>query len=86
MSDQATPAKRRSWLVALPLLCFVALAALFLVRLGSGDPSKIPSALIGRPAPLTVMPALEGLSRDGAQMLDNLLPGSRIVHDRATAE
>jgi cytochrome c biogenesis protein CcmG/thiol:disulfide interchange protein DsbE len=68
MSDQATPAKRRSWLVALPLLGFVALAALFLVRLGSGDPSKIPSALIGRPAPLTVMPALEGLSRDGAQI------------------
>jgi cytochrome c biogenesis protein CcmG/thiol:disulfide interchange protein DsbE len=68
MSDQATPAKRRSWLVALPLLGFVALAALFLVRLGSGDPSKIPSALIGRPAPLTVMPALQGLSRDGAQI------------------
>ena len=35
----------------LPLLVFLALAALFLLRLGAGDPSRIPSALIGRPAP-----------------------------------
>lgn len=62
------PLRRRGWLMALPLLAFAALAALFLVRLGAGDPSRIPSALIGRPAPQTVMPALEGLLRDGAQV------------------
>ena len=40
--------------VALPLIGFMAVAALFLLRLYGGDPSKIPSALIGRPAPQTV--------------------------------
>jgi cytochrome c biogenesis protein CcmG/thiol:disulfide interchange protein DsbE len=39
---------------------------LFLLRLYGGDPSKIPSALIGRPAPQTALPALAGLTRDGA--------------------
>jgi cytochrome c biogenesis protein CcmG/thiol:disulfide interchange protein DsbE len=67
MSDRAAP-KRRSWLVALPLIFFVALAAIFLARLHGGDPSKIPSALIGRPAPQTPLPQLAGLARDGAQV------------------
>ena len=61
-------AGRRSWLVALPLLGFIALAGLFLVRLHSGDPSKIPSALIGRPAPQTTLPPLPGLVSAGAQV------------------
>ena len=47
--------------MALPLIGFIAVAALFLLRLYGGDPSKIPSALIGRPAPQTALPALEGL-------------------------
>ena len=71
MSDfpsTTAPTQRRSWLVALPLLAFAALAALFWFRLGSGDPSRIPSALIGRPAPPTALPPLEGLLADGAQM------------------
>jgi cytochrome c biogenesis protein CcmG/thiol:disulfide interchange protein DsbE len=51
--------------MALPLLAFAALAAIFGFRLGGGDPSKIPSALIGRPAPETALPALQGLVRDG---------------------
>ena len=34
-----------------PVLVFLALAALFGVRLRSGDPSRIPSALIGQAAP-----------------------------------
>jgi cytochrome c biogenesis protein CcmG/thiol:disulfide interchange protein DsbE len=67
MNDIVAP-KRRSWLVALPLLFFIALAGIFLARLYSGDPSKIPSALIGRPAPQTPLPQLEGLARDGAQV------------------
>ena len=71
MSEPATndvsPGGRR-WLVALPLIGFVALAGLFLLRLQGGDPSKIPSALIGRPAPPTALPALEGLVRDGTQI------------------
>ena len=57
--------RRRPWLMALPLVAFAALAALFWFRLGSGDPAKIPSALIGRPAPQTTLPALEGLANNG---------------------
>jgi cytochrome c biogenesis protein CcmG/thiol:disulfide interchange protein DsbE len=56
------------WLVALPLLGFVALAGIFLLRLHGGDPSKIPSALIGRPAPPTVLPPLVGLVSNGTQV------------------
>ena len=68
MSTDATETATRSrrWLVMLPLIGFGILAALFLVRLFGGDPSKLPSALIGRPAPQTALPALDGLLRDGA--------------------
>lgn len=59
---QQTPSQRRSWIVLAPLLVFGALAVLFAFRLGSGDPSRIPSALIGRAAPQTALPALEGLT------------------------
>ena len=68
MSGPATsdaPRQSRRWLVALPLLVFIAVAALFLLRLYGGDPSKIPSALIGQPAPQTALPALEGLVNNG---------------------
>ncbi len=51
--------------VLLPLALFLALALLFLIRLYSGDPSVIPSALIGRPAPQTKLPPIAGLDRDG---------------------
>jgi cytochrome c biogenesis protein CcmG, thiol:disulfide interchange protein DsbE len=57
--------RRRRMIVLIPLVAFLALAALFMLRLGSGDPSRIPSALIGRPAPPTHLPALAGLERDG---------------------
>lgn len=60
--------QRRTWLVIMPLAAFLALAALFFFRLGSGDPSRIPSALIGREAPQTDLAPLEGLVRDGAQV------------------
>jgi cytochrome c biogenesis protein CcmG/thiol:disulfide interchange protein DsbE len=65
MSDQALP-KRRLFLMALPLLGFAVMAALFWFRLGAGDPAKLPSALIGRPVPQTTLPALEGLASNGA--------------------
>ena len=63
-----TKPKRRLF-VLLPLAIFLALAALFFFRLGSGDPSRIPSALIGRPAPDTNLAAVPGLNtRDGTPM------------------
>ena len=63
-----TAPRTRRWLVMLPLIFFGALAALFLLRLYGGDPSKLPSALIGRPAPQTALPALEGLQADNSQV------------------
>ena len=56
---------RRRMIVLIPLFAFLALAALFMYRLGTGDPSRIPSALIGHPAPATNLPPLQGLERDG---------------------
>jgi cytochrome c biogenesis protein CcmG, thiol:disulfide interchange protein DsbE len=69
MSDLDTsdaPSPRRLWLMALPLVAFAALAALFWFGLQAGDPSRIPSALIGRPAPQTTLPALDGLVVNGS--------------------
>ncbi len=55
------PAPRpRRVLVALPLVVFAGLALLFFVRLGAGDPSEIPSPLIGRPVPDFALPPLAG--------------------------
>jgi cytochrome c biogenesis protein CcmG/thiol:disulfide interchange protein DsbE len=55
----------RRVLVLLPLAVFLGLAALFFIRLGASDVSRIPSALIGREAPATDLPAVAGLERDG---------------------
>ena len=57
---------RRRVMVLAPLVVFLALVALFLIRLYSGDPSRIPSALIGHPAPQTDLPPVAGLERNGA--------------------
>jgi cytochrome c biogenesis protein CcmG/thiol:disulfide interchange protein DsbE len=65
---ETPPVKRRRLLVLLPLACFLALAALFLFRLGAGDPGRLPSALIGRPVPDTPLPPLPNLTRDGTQL------------------
>jgi cytochrome c biogenesis protein CcmG/thiol:disulfide interchange protein DsbE len=60
------PSRRRGfgW-AAVPFLIFAGVAALFAFALTSGDPSKLPSALIGRPVPHTEFASLEGLVRDG---------------------
>jgi cytochrome c biogenesis protein CcmG, thiol:disulfide interchange protein DsbE len=70
MSERVTSgaARRRSWLMVLPLVGFIGLAVLFWFRLGDGDPSRIPSALIGHPAPQTALPPLPGLVNSGAQV------------------
>ena len=78
MSDvgpPAPPTRRRSLLMALPLVLFAGLAALFWFRLGDRDPSRIPSALLGRPAPATVLPPVEGLVNNGAAV-PGLDPGA----------
>ena len=57
-------------LLAWPLVIFGLLALLFTFALRSGDPSRLPSALIGRPAPSLALQPLEGLSDNG-----NPVPG-----------
>ena len=64
-SSPPPPTRRGRLFVLLPLVAFLGLAALFLVRLGAGDASRIPSALIGHNAPATDLPAVSGLERDG---------------------
>jgi cytochrome c biogenesis protein CcmG/thiol:disulfide interchange protein DsbE len=59
---------RRRVLVLLPLTLFAGLATLFLIRLFAGDPSLLPSPLIGHPAPQTALPPVEGLARDGVAL------------------
>ena len=49
----------RRLVYALPLLAFAAIAVWFLFGLGR-DPAKLPSALIDKPVPQFVLPALEG--------------------------
>ena len=46
-----TPRRGSRWLLFLPIAVFAALAALFFIRLYTGDASLLPSALIGRQVP-----------------------------------
>jgi cytochrome c biogenesis protein CcmG/thiol:disulfide interchange protein DsbE len=64
-ANEGVTSKRSRILVLLPLIAFVALAALFFYRLGAGDPSRLPSALIGHPVPTFDLPGIPGLERDG---------------------
>jgi cytochrome c biogenesis protein CcmG/thiol:disulfide interchange protein DsbE len=63
-ANERTGIVRRRLIVLLPLVVFLAVVALFLIRLFAGDPSRIPSALIGQPAPQTTLPPVAGLERD----------------------
>lgn len=58
------PPRRSAWVV-LPAAIFFGLAIMFAFALFSGDPSKLPSALIGRPAPKVEFAPLEGLKAAG---------------------
>ena len=59
---------RRLGPVLAPLLIFAAMAGLFGFALQKGDPKKIPSALIGRPAPRIALAAIDGLAEAGKPM------------------
>jgi cytochrome c biogenesis protein CcmG, thiol:disulfide interchange protein DsbE len=64
-TKQGANVGRRRLIVLAPLLLFLSLVAIFLISLFSGDPSRIPSALIGHPAPQTALPPVAGLDRNG---------------------
>ncbi|MEO0800089.1 MAG: DsbE family thiol:disulfide interchange protein [Pseudomonadota bacterium] len=62
---QAPIKKSGNGLVFLPVAIFVLLALMFGFSLVSGDPSRVPSALIGQPAPDRELQPLPGLTRNG---------------------
>lgn len=70
IAPEADAEKRRPKIWAfLPLAGFVVLAGLFYHQLYAGDPSTLPSVLIGRPVPAFDLPPVEGLVRpDGAPL------------------
>jgi len=68
VDERATPGRTRGLIVLIPLLVFLGLAILFAFSLHSGDPSKIPSPLIGNPAPQTDLPPVPGLRDNGVQL------------------
>jgi cytochrome c biogenesis protein CcmG, thiol:disulfide interchange protein DsbE len=49
----------------MPVFVFVGIAIFFGIALTTGDPSKIPSTLIGKPVPQSSFPAVEELVADG---------------------
>lgn len=62
-----TPGRKRGVLTYIvPALIFMAMAGMFAFALKKGDPSRLPSALIGKPAPEFTVTAIEGLN-DGSQ-------------------
>jgi cytochrome c biogenesis protein CcmG/thiol:disulfide interchange protein DsbE len=68
MTEQTRPASYRRLGPALPLAIFAVLAGLFWYALQSGDPSLLPSPLIGKKVPEFTLPALEGLDAEGKQV------------------
>jgi cytochrome c biogenesis protein CcmG, thiol:disulfide interchange protein DsbE len=62
---EALAPRRPRLIFLLPALVFGAIALLFVARLYSGDPSRVPSALIGRPVPEFDLAPLDGLKAAG---------------------
>ena len=58
------PRERRAGALAWPLAIFCTLAVIFAFALRSGDPSKLPSALLGRRVPELELGPLEGLAEE----------------------
>jgi cytochrome c biogenesis protein CcmG/thiol:disulfide interchange protein DsbE len=65
VAGEAPRSGARPILVIIPLIIFVAIAALFALQLYSGDPTKLPSVLIDKKVPQFDLKALAGLERDG---------------------
>ncbi len=59
MTAQDAVPTRRPWLAYLPVAVFAALSAVFYLALQGGDHSRLPSALVGKPAPAFSLPPLD---------------------------
>jgi cytochrome c biogenesis protein CcmG/thiol:disulfide interchange protein DsbE len=73
------PPRRRIGLVLVPLVVFAGLALIFWKGL-SGDPSTVPSALIGKPVPEFSLPAIEGVEVPGLSTADFKKGGVTVVN------
>jgi cytochrome c biogenesis protein CcmG/thiol:disulfide interchange protein DsbE len=62
-----------------PLLLFGAMAVMFAFALTKGDPSKLPSALIGKPAPPLALSAIEGLDGNVTLLTSDLLQKGEVT-------
>ena len=65
---EVAASRPRRAMILLPVVLFTAIAGLFAFALRSGDPSKLPSTLIGKPAPEMTLPPLVGLREGNAQV------------------
>lgn len=63
MSEETKP-RRAGWMTLLPVAAFAVLAVVFWRGL-SGDPSTLPSALVGKPAPAFALPGIKDLAVPG---------------------
>ena len=63
--DRSKAQPRIRWLTLLPVAVFIALGAVFAMRLNTGDTSKLPSALILKPVPVFDLPPLDAIARNG---------------------
>lgn len=52
---------RTNYLRLLPVVIFAVMVGFFAMALRSGDPSLLPSTLVGKPVPQTTFPPIEGL-------------------------
>lgn len=64
MSTTKSPSRSAGLLRLLPVAVFVAVAGLFAFSLTWGDPSKLPSTLIGKPVPQSNFPDVPELAAD----------------------
>ena len=69
------------WGMALPLLIFALLSGLFWYALHSGDPLRLPSALVGKTVPPFTLPPIEGFAEaEGFQTADLAKGAATIVN------
>jgi cytochrome c biogenesis protein CcmG/thiol:disulfide interchange protein DsbE len=71
---ESASSSRRRILLLIPLVVFLALTGLFLFQLSRGNPTRLPSALIGRMAPQTELPPLAGLTTPDGKPVPGLTP------------